>query len=438
VTGKLHHVPLAADQFDEKSFKDGFPKLDGSSIRGFGVIEESDFRLRPVPETAVQTPWGTTMMLSEVHEGGGRGRFERDPRHIAERTEAYMREMGFKCYFGPELEFFVVKRVDGDFAIPERGTGFQIHTDEAPWDSTGSNMIARNDGYYTDKAERLRLQIASTLKEVFQFPIIATHHEVALAQWEITSVFGELVEMADRTQTIKWVVKRIAAENDMEARFIPKLIFGQNASGMHVHFSLWTPNGETNLMFQAGTEAELSETGRYAIGGLLKHAKAIAAFSNPTTNSYRRLIPGFEAPVNIAWGQANRSAVVRIPGYEGDGNPAAKRLEFRQPDPSANPYLLFSAMALAAADGIKNKIDPGPAVNSDIYHMTPEQKKALNISGLPGSLSEALDALESDHDFLKPAFPASLLRTYIDMKREEIQKLQGYPHPIEIYHYSDV
>ena len=439
VPGRLHHVQLSASEFEHNSFAEGFPKLDGSSVRGFGAIEESDFRLRPVPETINIIPWmpNVARMIAEVHNGGGRGRFERDPRAIAEKAESFLDEKGNIANFGPELEFFVLDSIDLNFTTPQAGTGFRIHSSEAPWENTGGIPVRRNDGYYTDTSTELRLKIGSTLKQGFKYPIIATHHEVAVAQWEITSMYGTPVEMADRLQTIKWVIRKMAEQEKRLATFMPKPIFEQNASGMHVHYSQWDKKG-TNLMFEEGAEAELSQTGRYAVGGLLRHARALAAISNPTTNSYRRLITGFEAPVYTAWSEANRSAVVRIPGYEQKGNASAKRLEFRQPDPSANPYLLFAAMTMAVNDGIKRKLDPGSPVKSDIYHMTAEQRKALGIGELPGSLTESIDALKSDSSFLRPVFPTSLLRTHIDMCTEDIKEQQRYPHPVEIHRYLDV
>lgn len=284
----------------------------------------------------------------------------------------------------------------------------------------------------------VRLDIIQTLTKYFGFTIEAAHHEVATAgQGEIDFRFSTMVDAADKLQTLKYVIRNVAAKYGLVATFMPKPMFGDNGTGMHTHFSLWTKNGK-NLMYDPNDEyAELSQFGRYVIGGILSHARSLSAIVSPTVNSYRRLIPGFEAPVYVAWSKGNRSAVIRVPSYY-KGMEKAKRIEYRAPDPSTNPYLAFAAIAAAALDGVKKKIDPGNPVDTNIYHLTPEKRKELGIKELPRSLDEALDELESDTEFLKPIFNSSILETFIDLKREESRTLQMYPHPMEIYYYLDV
>ncbi|MEM0304251.1 MAG: type I glutamate--ammonia ligase, partial [Saccharolobus sp.] len=320
-------------------------------------------------------------------------------------------------------------------------TGYKIHAREAPWSDSGTFVIRFKEGYYPappiDQLMDIRIEMVDTLVKYFGYTIEATHHEVATAgQGEIDFRFTTLVDAADKVQTLKYVVKNVAAKHGMVATFMPKPIYGDNGTGMHTHFSLWSKNGK-NLMYDPNDEyAEISQFGRYVIGGLLQHARALSAIVSPTVNSYRRLIPGFEAPVYIAWSKSNRSAVIRVPAYY-KGMEKAKRVEYRPPDPSTNPYLAFSAILMAALDGVNKKIDPGDPVDENIYHLTPERRRQLGIKELPRSLDEALDELESDKEFLKPVFNSSILDTYIDLKREESRNLQGYPHPMEIYYYLD-
>jgi len=256
-------------------------------------------------------------------------------------------------------------------------------------------------------------------------------------QGEIDFRFSTLVDTADKVQTLKYVGKNVAASKGLVMTFMPKPMFGDNGTGMHTHFSLWTSDGKKNLMYDPSDEyAELSQTGRYVVGGVLHHARALSAIVSPTTNSYRRLIPGFEAPVYLAWSKGNRSAVIRVPSYY-RGMEVAKRIEYRAPDPSTNPYLAFSAILMAALDGVNKKMDPGDPVDENIYHLTPERRKQLDIRELPRSLDEALDELESDMEFLKPVFNSSILDTYISLKRDETRALAQYPHPMEMYYYLD-
>lgn len=444
VPGRLHHITIPVSEVNTDSLKSGFGKLDGSSIKGFTMIYESDMVLLPVLETLALIPWspGVARVINKVFWGGGKGRFERDPRFIAEEAERYQAEQGYISYYGPELEFFIFDKVELDVAIPQRGMGYRIIAREAPWQNNGGYLIRYKEGYYpappVDQLMDVRLEAADMLQKYFGLTIEANHHEVATAgQGEIDFRFSTLTDTADKVQTVKYVVKNVAAKHGMIATFMPKPLFGDNGSGMHTHFSLWTKDGKKNLMYDPNDEyAELSQIGRYVIGGILHHARSLSAIVSPSVNSYRRLIPGFEAPVYIAWSKSNRSAIIRVPSYF-RGIEKAKRIEYRAPDPSCNPYLAFAAILMAALDGVNKKIDPGDPIDENIYHLTPERRKQLGVKELPRSLDEALDELESDNEFLKPVFNSSLLETYIELKREEARTLQMYPHPMELYYYLD-
>ncbi len=442
--GTVHHVTIPSSDFTEDSFKEGFGKLDGSSIRGFTSIYESDMILMPVRGTMSMIPWtpNVARIICQVHWGGGKGRFEKDPRNIAESAERLQGELGYKSFFGPELEFFLFDKVRMDVSNPHSGTGYKIEARESPWSDEGTFVVRFKEGYYpappVDKTMDLRLEIVNSLVKDFGFSVEAHHHEVATAgQAEIDFKFSTLVDSADKVQTLKYAAKNIAAKSGMTATFMPKPMFGDNGSGMHVHLSLWNSEGEQNLMYDnSDGYAELSQVGRYAAGGLLAHARALSAIVSPTVNSYRRLIPGFEAPVYLAWSKSNRSAVIRVPAYH-KGVANAKRVEYRAPDASSNPYLAFSAMLCAALDGVKKKMDPGSAVEENIYHLSPERRKELGIGELPRSLDEALDELESDRAFLEPVFNRQTLDQYLDLKRGEARTMAMYPHPMEMYYYLD-
>ena len=383
--GRLHHITIPAKQFTKESFTEGFGKLDGSSIKGFTEIYESDMVLIPIPESTKPIPWqpGVARITAEVHRGAGVGRFERDPRGLAEKAEEYQNSLGYKSYFGPEPEFFIFDSVNLDIAQPSSGIGYKIHAREAPWEGGNSGYIIRHkEGYYPaepiDQLGGVRTEIVNVLADIFDFDIEATHHEVATAgQCEINFKYSTLVDTADKLQTLKYVVRNIAHGHNMLATFMPKPMYGDNGTGMHTHFSLWTLNGR-NLMYDKNDKyAELSKEGRYIIGGILKHARALSAIVSPTVNSYHRLIPGYEAPVYLAWSKSNRSAVVRVPTYY-KGIEKAKRIEYRAPDPTANPYLAFSAILMAGLDGLKKKTDPGdPVVDQNIYHMTTSRGRSL-------------------------------------------------------------
>lgn len=442
--GRLQHITIPANQFDRNGFVKGFGKLDGSSIKGFTEIFESDMVLFPVPESVREIPWspGVARMIAKVHRGAGAGRFERDPRGIAEKAEQYQSELGYTSYYGPEPEFFIFDSVEMHTSQPSAGVGYRIHSREAPWENTGKFVVRHKEGYYpaepVDQLGDVRREMVSVLSENFGFDIEASHHEVATAgQSEINFRYSTLVDTADKLQTLKYVVKNIAHSRGMLATFMPKPLFGDNGTGMHTHFSLWKKDGKNAMFDRDDKYAEISRTGRHVIGGILKHARALSAIVSPTVNSYHRLIPGYEAPVYLAWSKSNRSAVVRVPTYY-KGIEKAKRVEYRAPDPTCNPYLAFSAILMAGLDGIRKGIDPGdPVVDENIWHMSQDKRTKLGIGEIPRSLDEALDELESDSAFLKPVFNDSLIRTYIDLKREECRNIAAYPHPIEIYQYLD-
>ncbi len=453
VPGRLQHVTVPVDSIEEDSFTDGVPKLDGSSIRGFTDIHESDMLLMPDPNTYGALPWSdgqikTSRMICDVSWGFGMGRFFRDPRYIAQRAEEEARKLGYDTtYWGPEMEFFVFDKVSWDVSTPYSGQSYKIESREAAWNAGTSPLsngspIRFKEGYFPatpqDSLQDFRSECVNTLSE---FGIIcdAHHHEVATAgQCEIDMRFDTLTSMADSAATYKYVVKNVAAKNGMVATLMPKPIFLDNASGMHVHVSLWK-NGQ-NLMFDEKDDyAELSQLGRYFGGGLVAHARALAAITNPTTNSYRRLVPGFEAPVYIAWSRRNRSANIRIPvNMKGAKYASRKRLEYRTPDTSANPYLCFSAILAAGLDGIKKSLDIGNPVDEDIYKLTAERRKALGVKELPGSLGEAIDCLKSDHEFLKPIFTQEIIEAIIENGTKEHGEISRRPHPYEFYMYFDI
>ncbi|MCC6629739.1 MAG: type I glutamate--ammonia ligase [Chloroflexi bacterium] len=445
--GTWQHFTLPIQNFKESDFEDGIG-FDGSSIRGFQVINESDMLLFPDPSTAIVDPIlevPTLSIICDVSDPITRGPYTRDPRNIAKKAEAYVKTTGIAtgAYFGPEAEFFLFNDIRFD-----QGTNFgyyYIDSEEGIWNSGTSNgkpnlgyRPRAKEGYFpvppTDKLQDLRSRMVMTLMEA-GVDVEVHHHEVATAgQCEIDMRFGPLTKMADSLMWYKYIIKNVAYKNGYSATFMPKPIFADNGSGMHCHQSLW--NGDQPLFFDANGYALLSDTARYYIGGLLKHTPALLAFCAPTTNSYRRLVPGFEAPVNLVYSQRNRSAAVRIPTYS--NSPKARRVEFRCPDPSANPYLAFSAMLMAGLDGIQNKIEPPAPIDKDLYELEPEE--AAHITSTPGSLAEVLNALEADHDFLLKGdvFTRDLIETYIDYKRSrEMNPVNLRPHPYEFFLYYD-
>ena len=448
--GKLLQLTMPVGQLEDDSFKDGVPKLDGSSVRGFAEIHESDMVLMPDPTTYRVIPWipeeiKTARILCDVYWGFGQGRLSRDPRGIAQKAEEYVRNQGYDIsYWGPEVEFFVFDNVSWDTMTPYQGQSYRIESTEAAWHQDGPGYPIRlKEGYFPaapqDTLMNLRSECVKTLEDDFNVTCDAHHHEVATAgQCEIDMKYGPLTTMADSVMTYKYVVKNIAQSKGKVATMMPKPVFGDNASGMHIHVSLWKDG--TNLFYDpSDAHAELSQLGRYFGGGLMEHSRSLAAIVAPTTNSYRRLVPGYEAPVYIAWSRRNRSAAIRVPVYhKGEKAAAKKRVEFRPPDPSANPYLCFAALLAAGLDGVKKSRDMGEPVDEDIYKLSPEKRREMGIEELPGTLKEASEALESDNDFLKPIFTDDAIEKIIEIARKDSDELATRPHPYEFDRYFDV
>jgi len=447
--GSWQHLTFPINQMDEGSFEDGFG-FDASSIRGWAAIHESDMLLIPDPYRVWMDPFTqepTLCVVCNAVDPISRQGYAFDPRSVAVRAESYLKSTGIAdvANFGPEAEFFVFDSVQ--FENEPQRAGYAINSDEGHWnsgrdaDDKGPNLghrIRPKEGYVPcapiDTLIDIRSEISLILAEC-GIDVECLHHEVATAgQCEIDFRFSNLLGTADNLQIFKHVVKNTARRNGKTATFMPKPLFGDNGSGMHCHQSLW--KGDKPL-FAGDGYAGLSETALHYIGGLLKHAAAIVAFAAPTTNSYKRLVPGFEAPVNLAYSARNRSAAIRIPMFS--TNPKLKRLEFRPPDPSCNPYIAFSAMLMAGIDGVQNRIDPGAPLDKDIYDLSPEELK--DVPSLPGSLDDSLNALENDHDFLLKGdvFTPQIIDRWISYKRErEIQPLRLRPHPLEFSMYYDV
>ena len=445
--GAWHHFSLPVGQMTPDLFEEGIG-FDGSSIRGFQAIHESDMILFPQPETAFVDPVlevPTMVLVCDIADPITGQPYSRDPRYVAKKAEAYLKQTGLAdlSYWGPELEFFMFN--DVRYGGGTNSQFYYVDSAEAWWNSakeTGDNpggQIGPKRGYFPvppmDTLQDVRSRIVLALLEV-GVPVEVHHHEVATGgQTEIDLRYSPLLGMADMVQTYKYVVKNVARMNGLTATFMPKPLFEDNGSGMHVHQSLW--KGETNVFFDDAGYAQLSDMAKYYIGGLLKHAPALLALAAPTTNSYRRLVPGFEAPVNLAYSQRNRSACCRIPMYS--KSPKAKRIEFRCPDPTANPYLCFPALLMAGLDGILNRIDPGAPLDKDLYDLPAEELS--KIAQVPGSLDEVLDALEADHEFLLAGdvFTPDLIEAYIAYKREaEADQVRIRPHPYEFQLYFGI
>ncbi len=440
--GKEQHVSIPAQVLDEDFFADG-KMFDGSSIAGWKGIQNSDMCLLPDPQTAVMDPFceeATLNLRCDVVEPSTMLGYERDPRSLAKRAEAYLKSTGIAdtCLMGPEPEFFIFD--DVKWCVDMRGARYTIDSEEAAWNSGKEyelgNMGHRptvKGGYFpvppVDSSQDIRSTMCLTMEKM-GLVIEAHHHEVATGnQNEIATKFNTLVKKADEMQILKYVVHNVAHAFGKTATFMPKPLVGDNGSGMHVHQSL-SKNGEN--IFAGDAYAGLSETALFYIGGLIKHAQALNAFTNSTTNSYKRLVPGFEAPVMLAYSSRNRSASIRVPHVS---NPKARRIELRFPDAAGNPYLAFSAMMMAGIDGIKNKIHPGEPIDKDLYDLPPEE--AQDIPTVAVTLSEALSALNEDRDFLKAGdvFSDDFIDSYISLKTQEIEKLLMTTHPIEFDMY---
>ncbi|MFD2420432.1 type I glutamate--ammonia ligase [Amycolatopsis pigmentata] len=446
--GVMQHFTVPAKAFDSEAFEEGLA-FDGSSVRGFQSIHESDMLLLPDPATARIDPFRKEKTLAInffVHDPFTREAYSRDPRNIARKAEQYIAESGVAdtAYFGPEAEFYIFDSIRFDSS--ENGTFHEIDSVEGWW-NTGRDEEGGNRGYKTkykggyfpvppvDHYADLRDEITQKLQGS-GFVIERAHHEVGTAgQAEINYKFNTLLHAADDLQLFKYIVKNTAWNAGKTATFMPKPLYGDNGSGMHCHQSLWKDGSP--LFYDESGYAGLSDTARHYIGGILAHAPSLLAFTNPTVNSYHRLVPGFEAPVSLVYSQRNRSACVRIPIT--GSNAKAKRIEFRCPDSSGNPYLAFAAMVMAGLDGIKNKIEPADPIDKDLYELPPEEAKDVKL--VPADLGAVLDNLEADHDFLTEGgvFTPDVIETWISLKREnEIDPLRLRPHPYEFALYYDV
>ncbi len=445
--GLMQHFSVPSHQLTADGFEDGYG-FDGSSIRGFQEIQESDMLLMPDPNTVVIDPFRQHKTLNLncfVRDPVTGESYSRDPRYVAQKAQDYLMSTGIAdtAYFGPEAEFYIFDDVRFDQNSHEGY--YSIDSVEGIWNSgkdEGPNLGFKpryKEGYFPvppmDHYQDLRSEMIMVMEQL-GIEIEVQHHEVGTAgQAEIDMRFDKLLIMADKLMLYKYVVKSVARNHGKTATFMPKPIFQDNGSGMHVHSSLW--RGGEPLMYSELGYAGLSDLGRWYIGGLLAHAPAILAFAAPTTNSYKRLVPGYEAPVNLVYSQRNRSAACRIPLYS--KSPKAKRVEFRCPDPSANPYLAFSAILMAGLDGVQNKIEPPDPVDKDLYDLPPEE--LARVPQVPGSLEESLAALESDNAFLKAGgvFTDDLIETWVAYKREhEIDPVRLRPHPWEFMLYYDI
>jgi len=445
--GLWQHFSITSKEVDEGMFEEGVG-FDGSSIRGFQAIEESDMLLIPDTTTAFEDPFTkhkTLNVICNVQDPITGEKYTRDPRHIAQKAENYLTSTGIgdTAYFGPEPEFFVLD--DIRFDQSHNYGYYYIDSKEGFWNSGKEeepNLGYKpryKQGYFPvppmDSLQDIRSEMVIELEKV-GVQVEVHHHEVGTAgQCEIDLRFDTLTSMGDKYLKYKYVVKNVGKRNGKTVTLMPKPIFQDNGSGMHVHQSIWKEG--KNVFYAPGGYADLSETARYYIGGILKHTPALLGFCNPTTNSYRRLVPGYEAPINLIFSQRNRSAAVRIPAYS--SSEKAKRIETRFPDPSCNGYLAFSALLMAGLDGIQNKISPPDPIDKDLYDLAPEDK--AQVKSTPGSLEDVLDALEADHDFLLKGdvFTKDVIETWLDYKRsEEVDAIRLRPHPHEFALYYDI
>ncbi len=441
IRGKLQHVTIVNDLVDEDFLEEGF-MFDGSSIEGWKSIEASDMKLVPDLDSVYMDPFyaeRTLCIHCAVVEPDTGEAYDRDPRGTAVKAEAYLKSSGIGdvAYFGPEAEFFLFD--DVRFSNTMNKVSFEVDADDACWNTDAEFEMGNHGhrpgvkgGYFpvnpTDASHDIRGEMLSTMKRL-GMKVDKHHHEVASNQHELGLIFGTLVTQSDELQKYKYVVQNVAHAYGKSATFMPKPYYGDNGSGMHVNMSIWK---DGKPLFAGEKYADLSQEALYFIGGILKHAKSLNAITNPSTNSYKRLIPGFEAPVLCAYSARNRSGCVRIPWTE---SPKAKRVEARFPDPSANPYLAFSALLMAGLDGIENKIDPGEASDKNLYDLPPEE--LADIPTVSGSLREALDSLAADHDYLLKGgvFTKEQIEAYIELKMEEVHKFEHTPHPVEYSMY---
>ena len=444
--GTWQHTTVPIHRLTEEVFEEGIG-FDGSSVRGWQPINASDMAMTPDPTTARIDPFcaqRTLSLVCKISDPITGQPYGRDPRYIAQKAENHLKATGIAdtTYFGPEAEFFVFDSVRFDSS--PRGAFYEVDSEEAVWNTgkAGPNLahkVRPKEGYFpvppTDSLADVRADMMSTLLES-GIEVEVGHHEVASAgQGEIGMRFATLTKMADNLMWFKYVVKNVARKHQKTATFMPKPVYGDNGSGMHCHQSLWK---DGKNLFSGDGYAGMSDQGLWYIGGILKHAKALAALTNPTTNSYRRLVPGYEAPVNLAYSSRNRSASIRIPVALGN-SAKARRIEVRFPDATCNPYLAFAAMMMAGLDGVQNRLDPGDPLDKDIYSLSPEELK--EVPHMPGSLDEALSALERDHEFLLrgDVFTRDVIKTWLDYKRErEVAEVRLRPVPYEFFLYYDV
>ncbi|TRO52437.1 type I glutamate--ammonia ligase [Candidatus Bathyarchaeota archaeon] len=459
IRGLMQDVVIPARHFTEGQALTAGIGFDGSSVRGFKAINESDMILKPDPTTLAIIPWTTdeiqrsAIIIGDVYEAfGGNQPSVVDPRgYVARNAVKAAADMGYTGLFGPELEYFVFKSIDPTNLVwdmwvsPKGGAGDSWGAPrvvpQSPETTPGAHTLRPKEAYFRpppeDTTVEYRNEVASILEENFDTEIEMHHHEVATAgQIEIDFKYGELVKTADRTMLYKFVAKNVAKKHGLIATFMPKPVYLDNASGMHVHASLWS--GKTNVMYDEKDEyAEMSQTGRYFIGGLLEHARAITAVSCPTVNSYKRLVPGFEAPIYIMWSRRNRSAMIRVPVYfKGPEYAAAKRAELRSADPSCNSYLALSCILMAGLDGIKKKIDPGDPVDEDVYELSRERRLALGIKELPTTLRDALESMKSD-EVVHKTLGSHIFDAFIDYKTNDWNQFCLYVTPWEIMKYLD-
>jgi glutamine synthetase len=444
--GVWQHFTVPLSELEESSFEDGFG-FDGSSIRGWQPIHASDMLVVPDPATAKMDPFfevPTLVLIGNIVDPITRESYTRDPRNIAIKAEAYLKSTGIgdTAFFGPEAEFFIFD--DIRFESTSNRAFYEIDSVEGIWNSGREECPnlgykpRHKEGYFPvppmDKFQDIRTEMLLTLQDL-GIDVECQHHEVATAgQAEIDMRFKPLIQMGDQLVWFKYVLKNVAYKHNRVVTFMPKPLFQDNGTGMHTHCSIWK---DGNPLFAGDKYAGVSQEALYAIGGILKHCSALCAITNPTTNSYKRLVPGFEAPVNLAYSSRNRSAAIRIPMYS--ASPKAKRIEFRTPDPSCNGYLAFSAILMAVIDGIENKIDPGEPLDKDIYGLPPEE--LAEIPSAPGSLDEALEALKEDHEFLLKGdvFTKDVIEKWIEYKIEnEVNEVKLRPHPHEFFLYFDI
>ncbi|MCP4106084.1 MAG: type I glutamate--ammonia ligase [Desulfobacteraceae bacterium] len=443
--GTWQHFTVPLSELEESSFDDGYG-FDGSSIRGWQPIHASDMLVIPDPTTAKMDPFfkePTLVLIGNIFDPITREAYSRDPRYIAQKAETYLKSSGLgdTAFIGPEAEFFIFD--DVRFESSTNGAFYKLDSKEGVWNTgreENPNLAYKprhKEGYFpvppTDKFHDMRTEMLLTLENL-GIDVECQHHEVATAQAEIDMRFKPLVVMGDQLAWFKYVLKNVAYNYGHTVTFMPKPLYKDNGTGMHTHLSIWK---EGKPLFAGDKYAGISQEALYAIGGILKHCKALCAFTNPTTNSYKRLVPGFEAPVNLAYSSRNRSAAVRIPMYS--ASPKTKRIEFRTPDPSCNGYLAFSAILMAAMDGIENKIDPGDPLDKDIYSLPPEE--LADVPSAPGSLDEALASLEADKEFLMKGdvFTKDVIDTWVEYKIEsEVNEVKLRPHPHEFFLYYDI